>query len=165
MKTEVYTGIGLALGTPFIIELQIRRPLVAYVQEYRRDPAAGGLRGLGAHILVVGISHAQVAVGIDHTGHEAAAIGIDDMNRIGQGIVGAGHEDAAAMDGDAAMEFPHVIHDPGVAYGDVRLHHCRSRRMPLMILRMPLHWLAPTVIGARRPSARAQMAVRPLRLA
>ena len=109
-----------------------------------------------AHVLVVGVVDAEVAMRVDDARHQQAALGVDLPLPLGQRVVGADGDDAAVACGDATVELPGVRHDAGVADDEVGLHcvllpDSRSS----MRRRIPAHWLRPTVTGARRPSPRA----------
>src|SRR5690606_30639895 len=76
-------------------------------------------------------------------------------------VVGAGQDDLAVPDRNAAVKFAIMPDDARVLDDQVRLHDARSFNMLSMRLLMPLHWLRPTVIGAREPMPLAQTAFRP----
>src|SRR5439155_17260332 len=76
-----------------------------------------------------------------------------------QRLVGADRDDAASGRGDAALELAAVRDDARAADDEVGLH-CSSLIASIR-RRIPRHWLAPTVTGARLPRPRAQIPLRP----
>src|SRR5262249_8106703 len=141
------------------VERDVRGFFRADVEEDRRDPAAGGLRRFRAHVLVVRIVDAEVAVRVDDARHEHESVGVDHAFALWERVVRTDGDDPALVRGDATLEFRGVCDYARTPNHEIRLH--RPSSIVSIVLHMPSHWLFPTVTGARLPSPRAQIALRP----
>ncbi len=124
MKAEIDQRILFADGAPLLVEGNVRTALVADIKQHRGHAAACRRSGLGAHILVVGVIDAEMAMRIDNARHQHAPFRIDHPLGVGQRIVGAGDGDPAVVDRNAALKRTLMVHHAGVADHQINLHHC-----------------------------------------
>ena len=101
---------------------------------------------------------------IKNARHHDATFGIDHSLGIKVIAMARNAGDLAASYGNRTPAVQMFIDKPGIPDNQI-VFHKRAPTSLIMRSAMPFHWLRPTVIGARRPSARPQRQLMPISLA